>query len=127
MKHIKIRTCGGVGTSLACLTAMASALLGGCATKSEPPLYGWDGYQPQVYDYLQAKSSPEAQIGALEQSLQQMRGKGERPPPGFQAHLGALYASAGKRQQAEQALLAEKTSFPESSVYMDFLLKNLRK
>ncbi len=117
-----------------CVRAMAllcaaagSVLTSGCATNSTPPLYGWDGYQPQVYAYLQNKSTPETQIDALEKNLQQIRGKGERPPPGFHAHLGALYASVGKGQQAQQELLAEKESFPESSVYMDFLLTNLKR
>jgi hypothetical protein len=112
------------GVTLAGMAA-AGVIMVGCASPSTPPLYGWEGYQPQVYDNLQGKSSPDAQIDALEKSLQQMRGKGERPPPGFHAHLGALYASVGKGQQAQQELLAEKEAFPESSAYMDFLLKNL--
>lgn len=113
--------------ALACAALATATLLGGCANNATPPLYGWDGYQPQVYDYLEGKSSAEAQIGSLEASLQKMRGKGERPPPGFHAHLGALYASAGRGQQAQQELLAEKEAFPESSTYMDFLLTNLKK
>ncbi|WP_322014857.1 DUF4810 domain-containing protein [Paraburkholderia sp. J12] len=116
----------GRKAALVC-SAAAAALLAGCAQQAVKPLYGWDGYQPQVYDYLQGKSSHEAQIGVLEESLQTMRGKGERPPPGFHAHLGVLYASVGKNDQASQELLAEKEAFPESSPYMDFLLKNLNK
>lgn len=112
--------------ALVCAAA-CGALTSGCATKSTPPLYGWDSYQPQVYAYLQGKSTPETQIDALEKSLQKIRGNGERPPPGFHAHLGALYASVGKGQQAQQELLAEKASFPESSAYMDFLLTNLKR
>lgn len=132
MKGIQIGARGWTsrrGSALAfAAAAVAGMLLGGCATQQTTrPLYGWDGYEPQVYEYLKGQSSPETQISALEQSLQQIRGKGERPPPGFHAHLGALYASAGKRQQATQELLAEKEAFPESSAYMDFLLKNLNK
>ncbi len=114
-----------------CLLAVsaANALLSGCATStstSTPPLYGWGGYQTQVYEYLKGQQSPEEQINALEKSLQEIRAKGTRPPPGFHAHLGTLYASVGKDQQAAQELLAEKQSFPESSIYMDFLLKNVK-
>jgi len=129
MKHIHFGAHGSLCPRVAALAvAFATVLLGGCATQQTArPLYGWDGYQAQVYEQLNGKSSPETQIGALEQSLQQMRGKGERPPPGFHAHLGALYASVGKSQQASQELLAEKEAFPESSTYMDFLLKNLNK
>jgi hypothetical protein len=102
----------------------AGAFLTGCAAnKSTPPLYQWDGYQPQVYEYFKGQSEPQQQIDALEKALQQIRAKGNRPPPGFHAHLGMLYASVGNDKQAVEEFEAEKQSFPESSTYMDFLLK----
>ncbi|AJY13739.1 DUF4810 domain-containing protein [Burkholderia dolosa] len=100
----------------------AVLLLAGCANTT-PPLYQWTGYQPQVYEYFKGQKSPQEQIDALEKALQEIRGKGHMPPPGFHAHLGMLYASIGSEQQAEQELQAEKQLFPESSTYMDFLLK----
>ncbi|OXI69959.1 DUF4810 domain-containing protein [Burkholderia sp. AU28863] len=100
----------------------AVLLLAGCAS-STPPLYQWTGYQPQVYEYFKGQKSPQEQIDALEKALQDIRGKGHTPPPGFHAHLGMLYASIGSEQQAEQELQAEKQLFPESATYMDFLLK----
>jgi len=113
------------GAPLCMALAVAGALLAGCAAQKPQTLYQWDAYQPQVYAYLKGQASPEQQIDSLEQALQQIRAKGNRPPPGFHAHLGALYASVGKGQQAQQEWLAEKEAFPESSAYMDFLLKNL--
>ncbi len=100
----------------------AALLLAGCAS-STPPLYQWTGYQPQVYEYFKGQKSPQEQIDALEKALQDIRGKGHTPPPGFHAHLGMLYASIGSEQQAEQELQAEKQLFPESAAYMDLLLK----
>ncbi len=106
------------------LPATASAmLLAGCAASTTPPLYQWSGYQPQVYEYFKGQSSPQEQIDALEKALQEIRAKGDTPPPGFHAHLGMLYASVGKEQQGEQELQAEKQLFPESKAYMDFLMK----
>ncbi|WP_429322523.1 DUF4810 domain-containing protein [Paraburkholderia sp. GAS448] len=105
----------------------AGALLTGCAANgSTPPLYQWDGYQPQVYEYLKGQKSPQEQIDAMEQARQQVLAKGNRLPPGFHAHLGMLYASVGKGDQAQQELQAEEQAFPESSTYMDFLLKKSR-
>lgn len=102
----------------------AGILLGGCAAqRPTPPLYQWDGYQPQVYEYFKGKTSPQEQIDALEKALQTIRAKGNTPPPGFHAHLGMLYASVGNDQRAQQELQAEEQAFPESSTYMDFLLK----
>ncbi|AJW96984.1 DUF4810 domain-containing protein [Burkholderia gladioli] len=109
----------GAGLSL----AAASALLTGCAAPSTPPLYQWDGYQRGVYDYFKAEKSPQEQIDALEKSLQKIRAQGHRPPPGFEAQLGVLYATVGNDEQAMQAFQAEKDSFPESALYMDFLMK----
>lgn len=106
--------------------AAACVVLTGCATT--PPttaLYQWDGYQSQLYEYFKAQKSPQEQIDALEKSRQQILAKGNAVPPGFHAHLGMLYASVGKGQEAKQELLAEKQSFPESSAYMDFLLSKL--
>ncbi|KWO08469.1 hypothetical protein WM26_23855 [Burkholderia cepacia] len=101
----------------------AAMLLTGCAAPTTPPLYQWNGYQPQVYEYFKGQSSPQQQIDALEKALQEIRAKGNKPPPGFHAHLGMLYASVGNGQQATQSFEAEKALFPESASYMDFLMK----
>lgn len=106
------------------LSVIATALLlAGCAAPTTPPLYQWNGYQPQVYEYFKGKTSPQEQIDALEKALHEIRAKGNKPPPGFHAHLGMLYASVGNGQQAAQEFQAEKDLFPESAAYMDFLMK----
>lgn len=98
-------------------------LLAGCAANSPPPLYEWTGYQPAVYDYLKGEKSPQEQIDALEKAYQEIQGKGHATPPGFHAQLGMLYASVGNDTRAMQEFKAEKQLFPESSPYMDFLMK----
>jgi hypothetical protein len=110
------------------LVILASVLLlTGCAAKQSPAIYQWGAYQPQVYEYFKGQTGSAAQIDALEQSLQQIRAKGNTPPPGFHAQLGMLYASVGKSGQAMQEFEAEKELFPESSAYMDFLMKKKSK
>lgn len=114
-----------------CLTgplAMTAAIfLTGCAASNPPPLYQWGDYEPAVYDYLKGGKDPVEQIGTLEKSLQQIRAKGATPPPGFHAQLGMLYASVGKEGPAMEQFGAEKDLFPESSAYMDFLMKQKTK
>lgn len=110
------------------LPAMAvGILLTGCAVNSPPPLYQWTGYEPAVYDYLKGDKDPQQQIDALEKALQEIRAKGATPPPGFYAQMGMLDASLGKDGQAMEDFEAEKHLFPESSVYMDFLMKKKTK
>ena len=110
--------------SLMALTLTASALLAGCS--SPQTLYQWEGYQPQVYEYFKSETPKEAQAEALEADLQKIRASGKPVPPGYHAHLGLLYLSMGKDDQMVQQLRTEKTLFPESGTYMDFLLKNAK-
>ena len=109
----------------AALLALAAAVLTGCAT---PPktLYQWEGYQPQVYQYLKGES-PEQQIATMEKDLQTISAKGASVPPGFHAHLGMLYSVAGRPDQVVTQFEDEKKLFPESAAYMDFLLGKMKK
>ncbi|MDC8757751.1 DUF4810 domain-containing protein [Janthinobacterium fluminis] len=104
---------------------LASVVLTGCQT-AQKSMYQWDAYQPQVYQHFKGES-PDQQIAALEKDLQSMDAKGTVPPPGYHAHLGMLYALAGKDGQVAPQFEAEKKLFPESSAYMDFLLKKSKK
>jgi len=111
----------------AALAAGSLLALAGCAAKGPQPLYQWDGYEAQVYEYLKGETSPVEQIGALEKAREAVRAKGGALPPGFRAHLGALYAGIGKQDEAFEQLQAEKAAFPEASTYMDFLTTNLKR
>ena len=106
------------------LMLTATALVAGCQTAPKP-LYQWESYQPQVYEYFKGEPK-EAQAEALERDLQKINAKGNTPPPGYHAHLGLLYLSMGKDDQMVQQLRTEKALFPESGPYMDFLLKNAK-
>ena len=99
------------------------ALLTGCEA---PTLYTWGRYEALIYASYSApgKVSPEMQVEKLEQDYQKARATNKRMPPGWHAHLGYLYFSLGKLDQAKQEFLTEKAEFPESSVYIDrFLAK----
>lgn len=104
------------------LTLLATALLTGCAARQQP-LYYWGDYQPQVYGHFKAEKGPDEQILALEEVREQAKAQGKLLPPGFQAHLAMLYGQTGRSERLIENLEAEKTQFPESSTFMDFLLK----
>lgn len=121
MKNDMTRPMGWVALCLAGLT------LAGCAARPQP-LYGWGRYQAQVYEHFKAQNKgPEEQVMALEADLQKIRAKGQTPPPGYHAHLGLLYASLGKDDQAVQEFQTEKGTFPESTTYIDHLLAKYKK
>lgn len=102
---------------------LAAALMAGCATQTTPPLYYWGGYQAQLYGHFQNTKSPEEQIQALEEIREKARAKGLPLPPGLQAHLALLYGNTGQSERFMQNLQAEKQQFPESTSFIDFLLK----
>jgi hypothetical protein len=66
------------------------------------------------------------QVEKLEEDYQKARAEDRRMPPGFHAHLGYLYFRLGKFDQAWQELETEKAEFPESAVFINRLLTNLK-
>lgn len=112
--------------SAAALLGMA-ALTSGCANQPKP-LYDWQGYQANVDAYLRGdKVGLDEQVQRAEQDLQKIKAAGGVVPPGYNAHLGLLYAKQGKLDQFAQQLQAEQAQYPESQSYLDFLKRNLKK
>jgi len=107
---------------MAAMMSLSASLLltGGCASQSS--IYQWEAYQPQVYQYFQGKSK-EAQIEKLESGLQKIQASNKAVPPGYHAQLGLLYGQTGNSNRMIQEFQTEKTLFPESAPYIDFLLK----
>lgn len=99
-------------------------LLTACAA---PPktLYQWGGYQPALYVYLRGSSTDlGAQVAQLEAQAQRSAAEGAAPPPGLHGHLALLYSKTGDDANAVRHLQIEKRLFPESSAFIDHLLKN---
>jgi hypothetical protein len=88
----------------------ALAVLQGCAAP-QPPLYAWGRYQAAL----------------LEEDVEKARAKSGAVPPGLNAHLGLLYLSTGRTEQAQKAWQSEKSLFPEAGAFMDFLLAKFKK
>ncbi len=114
--HLATRLFGGVVLILG---------LAGCA-QTRAPLYIWETYPRQQYDFLLREGvSPDQQIKEIEAHAEKARGANAQLPPGLRAHLGMLYLSVGNPGRAFELLNAEKAAFPESTTYMDNLLKRL--
>ena len=106
--------------------ASCIALLGGCAAKGPGPLYMWESFPHQQYSALLRDGvDPNQQIRDMEAHAERARTSNGALPPGFRAHLGMLYISAGNPQRARELWQAERVAFPESAPYMDRLLMKL--
>ena len=109
-----------------CTAALLIALVSsGCATAPKP-LYHWEGYQRQLYEFLKSDgSSPAEQLTVMRAQAEKARATGIALPPGFRAHIGMLNLRLGNADEARRMFEAEKSAFPESTQYMDFVLKSM--
>ncbi len=102
--------------------AAALLLLAGCSSDKPRTIYTWGDYQDTVYHYYTHESTPQDQIAALQKLVEQARAANKPVPPGAHAHLGMLYGNTGNSALALSEFNAEKTLYPESAAYINFLL-----
>lgn len=108
------------------LAVAAATLLAGCAQKGPPPLYAWENFPRQQYEILlRFGASPAEQLQTLQAHVESARAGGRALPPGLRAHMGLLQLSLGNVSAAREMWQAEKAAFPESSPYIDQLIKRL--
>lgn len=110
----------------AALPLAATLLVTGCAT-GPGPLYYWGDYQPALYGHFTKETGPQEQIASLEAGLEKARAAGKPVPPGYNAHLGLLYAEGEQTDQMLKYFEAEKALYPEGASYMDFLLAKFKR
>jgi hypothetical protein len=110
------------GRSVWVALALAAALAG-CANAPRG-LYHWGPYEEVVFaGFLDPKVSVGEQISKMEKGLQEARGTNRAVPPGYHAHLAALYQRQGDVASARLNLDAERRLYPESASYLDRLVR----
>ena len=97
--------------------------LAGCAKQEPKKIYQWENYQDTLYSFYSSDVAPEAQIGALQEIVEKAKAVAKPVPPGLHAQLGMLYSKTGKMDLAMVEFNKEKTIFPESAPYIDFLTR----
>lgn len=106
------------------LTGALLALVG-CA-QAPQPLYMWEAFARQQYDILLREgASPAEQIQALQAHAEKARAANAALPPGLRAHLGMLQLAVGDTAAARRSFEAEKLAFPESTHYINSLIKRM--
>ena len=98
-------------------------LFSACVTHNN--MYQWDGYESVVYESLEETDarSHDARAKELEETIEKSKSTGKLIPPGLYAQLGYHYYQSGDKTKAIAAFESEKNLFPESSVFIDRLLK----
>jgi len=88
-------------------------------------MYYWGEYEELVHDsYVRpGATDTQSQIEKLNTDIQVGEAAGKKVAPGVYAHLGYLYATQGKENQSKTAFAKEQLLFPESSVFINGLLR----
>ena len=103
---------------------LALALAGGGCTST---YYDWGRYEDSVYAVTLRPDGFDlaAEIDALEKQIEETMNR-ERPiPPGLHAHLGYLHSVAGNPTAAREHFEREKSLYPESTRFVEYLLAQL--
>jgi hypothetical protein len=113
--------------NLYALGLAGAILITGCAQQPKQ-LYNYGNYSDSYYSYKK-NVSPESTL-ALEMSIKQVIDKANesqsgRVPPGMYANLGYLQLKAGNTSEAIANFTKEKITYPESSFFMDKIIKRI--
>ncbi len=110
-----------------CIAFIIFGLLTSCASSKQ--LYKWGHYEDSIYNmYVKpGKISIEDEKNRLEEQIEETAGKGEFVPPGLHAHLAYLYFSLGDHATGMVHLQTEKIKFPESTHFIDGIIKRMQK
>ena len=102
---------------------LSSLILVGCGSTEKNDIYYWggDSYGRNLYTYMTDGEDVTTQIDMLEKIVNVSVEKGKKVPPGLYAQLGLLYSKKGDLGKSQQFFNLEKTNFPESAKYIQFL------
>ncbi len=111
-----------------CYIALLIALfvLAGC--QETAPKYRWGSYEDHLHNTYVQSSNTAPQLAAqnFRRDINRTLEQGDIVPPGKYAHLGLLYYQINEINAAIEFLNKEKMNYPESSAFVDLLLKNVR-
>lgn len=99
-----------------------------CVSTSPKPLYSWGNYQEKTYAYVKNntdKSLDELMTAYLE-IMNKQKGSRGTVPPGICADYGYLLYTQGKTEEGIAFLNKEVELYPESSVFISRIIKNLQ-
>lgn len=108
------------------LIVVLFAVFGLSACQSTKPTYYYGEYQEALYNYFKSDGiAISEQISVMQNVIARAPNKGLLVAPGAHAHLGLLYFESGNPAQGMNHFDQEKMLFPESTTYINFLIKNL--
>jgi len=107
--------------------SLLALILTGCAAAPKP-LYSWGDYQERSYNYIKEENtkSLETLIETYEKIISKQTGSRKTVPPGIYADYGYLLYKQGKTQEGLAFLNKEIALYPESTVFISRIIKNIQ-
>jgi hypothetical protein len=106
---------------IALLAPIMAVALCGCATHTQR--YAWGNYDPSLYAYYKDPAKEAALEQSLTASISAADSHQGQVPPGIYAEYGYLQLQQGKNAVAVEFFNKEKAQWPESTVFMDRMIK----
>jgi len=108
------------------ITILALGAITGC--QETAPKYRWGIYEDHLHKaYIHgSETDPLQSAQNLHKDINGTLETGDIVPPGQYAHLGFLYYQANETNMAIDFLNKEKSDYPESTTFVDTLLKNIQ-
>lgn len=103
------------------LAAAAAIAATGCVPQTR---YHWGHYDSALYQHYKTPAEREAWVETLKTTILDAEQLGEKVPPGICAEYGYALLEEGQPDQAASWFQREKTTWPESTVLMDKMLRN---
>jgi hypothetical protein len=100
--------------------AMTVVFVTGCAS---PAKYNWGGYENSLYQYYKDPTKADELSAALMETIQGAEKTQGTVPPGIYAEYGYLLIQQGKAKEAVPYFEKEKNKWPESTYFMDSMIK----
>ena len=108
--------------------SLLGLLLTGCVS-TPSPLYSWNDYQDQCYNYIKNETPEnlEKLLKTYQLIINKQTGSRKVVPPGIYADYGFLLYKQGKKEEGITYLKKEATLYPESAEFILRIIKNLEK
>ena len=102
-----------------------AACAAGCAAAPKT-LYSWHGYDDALYRQAKAPQDNQAYLERLKQIIEAAETSKDKVPPGIYAEYGYALFTNGQLDDAIAYYQKERDTWPESSVFMEKMLRNTR-
>jgi hypothetical protein len=97
-----------------------AAMTAACAPQTK---YAWGDYESSLYEHYKTPGDTQAFAQHLADTIGKAESSGKKVPPGIYAEYGQVLLESGDAKQAAVYFAKEKTTWPESAVFMTTMIR----